>query len=181
MYLITFFHSFNILRLKWLQVSLYGHSLGSVLSYDILCHQETLTSPFPMEWIYKDNIKYESCTPNDMKSSSHDSQVKSFNEIVAMDSKKLDSVTLDQVGLGVDLDQSEMTSKEEDGPDDSKNMDGEDEDDCQHDENSTVKSLREEVTEYRSFICAILFVFERLMPHNSNARRLVVCCGNYTR
>ncbi|KAL4589700.1 hypothetical protein LXL04_002608 [Taraxacum kok-saghyz] len=52
------------------KVSLYGHSLGSVLSYDILCHQETLTSPFPMEWIYKDQLKYESSTPNDMQSSS---------------------------------------------------------------------------------------------------------------
>ncbi|PKA55077.1 hypothetical protein AXF42_Ash003714 [Apostasia shenzhenica] len=30
------------------KVSLYGHSLGSVLSYDILCHQECLTSHFPM-------------------------------------------------------------------------------------------------------------------------------------
>lgn len=28
------------------KVSLYGHSLGSVLSYDILCHQENLSSPF---------------------------------------------------------------------------------------------------------------------------------------
>ncbi|KAG0484473.1 hypothetical protein HPP92_008552 [Vanilla planifolia] len=31
------------------KVSLYGHSLGSVLSYDILCHQEYLTSPFAMD------------------------------------------------------------------------------------------------------------------------------------
>lgn len=37
------------------KVSLYGHSLGSVLSYDILCHQEHLTSPFPMEWMYKEH------------------------------------------------------------------------------------------------------------------------------
>nr|XP_043630701.1 phospholipase SGR2-like isoform X2 [Erigeron canadensis] len=36
------------------KVSLYGHSLGSVLSFDILCHQETLSSPFPLEWMYKD-------------------------------------------------------------------------------------------------------------------------------
>ncbi|TVU43733.1 hypothetical protein EJB05_10223, partial [Eragrostis curvula] len=31
------------------KVSLYGHSLGSVLSYDILCHQESLSAPFPTE------------------------------------------------------------------------------------------------------------------------------------
>ncbi|KAD4180446.1 hypothetical protein E3N88_29037 [Mikania micrantha] len=37
------------------KVSLYGHSLGSVLSYDILCHQETLSSPFPLEWMHKDH------------------------------------------------------------------------------------------------------------------------------
>lgn len=34
------------------QVSLYGHSLGSVLSYDILCHQDSLSSPFPADWVY---------------------------------------------------------------------------------------------------------------------------------
>lgn len=47
----------NALYMKFLKrnpgyngkVSLYGHSLGSVLSYDILCHQENLTSPFPMD------------------------------------------------------------------------------------------------------------------------------------
>lgn len=44
----------NLLVIPILQVSIYGHSLGSVLSYDILCHQETLTSPFPMEWMYKE-------------------------------------------------------------------------------------------------------------------------------
>ncbi|XP_047954529.1 phospholipase SGR2-like [Salvia hispanica] len=52
----------NRLYLKFLKrnpgydgkVSIYGHSLGSVLSYDILCHQDTLCSPFPMEWMYKE-------------------------------------------------------------------------------------------------------------------------------
>ncbi|PHT73859.1 Phospholipase SGR2 [Capsicum annuum] len=52
----------NMLYLKFLKrnpgyngkVSLYGHSLGSVLTYDILCHQTTLSSPFPMEWMYKE-------------------------------------------------------------------------------------------------------------------------------
>ncbi|CAI0556497.1 unnamed protein product [Linum tenue] len=44
------------------KVSLYGHSLGSVLSYDILCHQENLSSPFPMEWMYKE----QPSTPNSL-------------------------------------------------------------------------------------------------------------------
>ncbi|KAL0370914.1 UNVERIFIED_CONTAM: Phospholipase SGR2 [Sesamum angustifolium] len=52
----------NKLYLKFLKrnpgydgkVSLYGHSLGSVLSYDILCHQENLCSPFPMGWMYNE-------------------------------------------------------------------------------------------------------------------------------
>lgn len=48
--------------LQMVQVSLYGHSLGSVISYDILCHQENLSSPFPMEWMYKEH-------PNDEKPS----------------------------------------------------------------------------------------------------------------
>ncbi|KAK7263811.1 hypothetical protein RJT34_31408 [Clitoria ternatea] len=59
----------NRLYLKFLKrnpgydgkVSLYGHSLGSVLSYDILCHQDNLSSPFPMDWMYKEhNEKKES-------------------------------------------------------------------------------------------------------------------------
>ncbi|XP_022852802.1 phospholipase SGR2-like isoform X4 [Olea europaea var. sylvestris] len=57
----------NRLYLKFLKrnpgyegkVSLFGHSLGSVLSYDILCHQETLSSPFPMEWMYKTHSRSE--------------------------------------------------------------------------------------------------------------------------
>lgn len=36
-----------------IQISIYGHSLGSVLSYDILCHQRNLSSPFPMDAVYK--------------------------------------------------------------------------------------------------------------------------------
>ncbi|KAK4419768.1 Phospholipase SGR2 [Sesamum alatum] len=52
----------NKLYLKFLKrnpgydgkVSIYGHSLGSVLSYDILCHQKNLCSPFPMGWMYNE-------------------------------------------------------------------------------------------------------------------------------
>ncbi|KAJ9167294.1 hypothetical protein P3X46_021958 [Hevea brasiliensis] len=55
----------NRLYLKFLKrnpgydgkVSIYGHSLGSVLSYDILCHQENLSSPFPMDWMYKEHAR----------------------------------------------------------------------------------------------------------------------------
>uniref|UniRef100_A0A5B7B4E9 Putative phospholipase SGR2 isoform X2 n=1 Tax=Davidia involucrata TaxID=16924 RepID=A0A5B7B4E9_DAVIN len=62
----------NRLYLKFLKrnpgydgkVSLYGHSLGSVLSYDILCHQENLSSPFPMDWMYKEQIRNENSSPN---------------------------------------------------------------------------------------------------------------------
>ncbi|KAK9269952.1 hypothetical protein L1049_025525 [Liquidambar formosana] len=57
----------NRLYLKFLKrnpgydgkVSIYGHSLGSVLSYDILCHQENLSSPFPMDWMYKEHCRNE--------------------------------------------------------------------------------------------------------------------------
>ncbi|XP_065870375.1 phospholipase SGR2-like isoform X2 [Euphorbia lathyris] len=50
----------NCLYLKFIKrnpgyngkVSIYAHSLGSVLSYDILCHQENLYTPFPMDWMY---------------------------------------------------------------------------------------------------------------------------------
>ncbi|XP_020550736.1 phospholipase SGR2 isoform X2 [Sesamum indicum] len=61
----------NKLYLKFLKrnpgydgkVSLYGHSLGSVLSYDILCHQENLCSPFPMGWMYNEEKASEaSCS-----------------------------------------------------------------------------------------------------------------------
>ncbi|KAL2467475.1 Phospholipase SGR2 [Forsythia ovata] len=60
-------HQLNRLYLKFLKrnpgydgkVSLFGHSLGSVLSYDILCHQGTLSSPFPMEWMYKTHNRSE--------------------------------------------------------------------------------------------------------------------------
>ncbi|XP_074340149.1 phospholipase SGR2 isoform X2 [Apium graveolens] len=38
------------------KVSLYGHSLGSVLSYDILCHQENLSSPFHVNLATNANV-----------------------------------------------------------------------------------------------------------------------------
>ncbi|KAK7836390.1 phospholipase sgr2, partial [Quercus suber] len=62
----------NRLYLKFLKrnpgydgkVSIYGHSLGSVLSYDILCHQENLSSPFPMDWMYKEHARNEESSPD---------------------------------------------------------------------------------------------------------------------
>ncbi|KNA06172.1 hypothetical protein SOVF_183510 isoform B [Spinacia oleracea] len=62
----------NRLYLKFLKrnpgydgkVSLYGHSLGSVLSYDILCHQENLSSPFPMEFMYTKHEKEDESSEN---------------------------------------------------------------------------------------------------------------------
>uniref|UniRef100_A0A0D9X3Q3 DDHD domain-containing protein n=1 Tax=Leersia perrieri TaxID=77586 RepID=A0A0D9X3Q3_9ORYZ len=33
------------------KVSIYAHSLGSVLSYDILCHQESFSAPFPADYM----------------------------------------------------------------------------------------------------------------------------------
>ncbi|KAK8463648.1 hypothetical protein PHAVU_011G002700 [Phaseolus vulgaris] len=63
----------NRLYLKFLKrnpgydgkVSLYGHSLGSVLSYDILCHQDVLSSPFPMEWMYKEHDQNKKSLPEE--------------------------------------------------------------------------------------------------------------------
>lgn len=62
----------NRLYLKFLKrnpgydgkVSIYGHSLGSVLSYDILCHQENLSSPFPMDCLYKERAGSEESSPD---------------------------------------------------------------------------------------------------------------------
>ncbi|XP_075519759.1 phospholipase SGR2-like isoform X1 [Primulina tabacum] len=53
------------------KVSLYGHSLGSVLAYDILCHQEKLYSNFPMEWMYKEQGNDANCSIRNIISSEH--------------------------------------------------------------------------------------------------------------
>ncbi|XP_043719864.1 phospholipase SGR2 isoform X2 [Telopea speciosissima] len=46
------------------KVSIYGHSLGSVLSYDILCHQENISSPVPMDLMFKEHVIHEE-SPSD--------------------------------------------------------------------------------------------------------------------
>ncbi|XP_038884947.1 phospholipase SGR2 isoform X3 [Benincasa hispida] len=55
------------------KVSIYGHSLGSVLSYDILCHQENLSSPFPMDWMYGEHARSEGFSGVDNQYSAHNS------------------------------------------------------------------------------------------------------------
>lgn len=63
------------------KVSLYGHSLGSVLSYDILCHQESLWAPFPTEYL---NME---CT------SDQSQEARSVNEAAVHDSSTKDHDT----------------------------------------------------------------------------------------
>ncbi|CAL9136027.1 unnamed protein product [Musa acuminata var. zebrina] len=38
------------------KVSIYGHSLGSVLSYDILCHQDCFSAPFSMDTVSLEGV-----------------------------------------------------------------------------------------------------------------------------
>ncbi|KAL6499940.1 hypothetical protein OROGR_027850 [Orobanche gracilis] len=78
----------NKLYLKFLKrnpgydgkVSIYGHSLGSVISYDILCHQETLYSPFPMDWLYHEQNRSEPPCPIRNNSSSDVKIISNFEE-----------------------------------------------------------------------------------------------------
>ncbi|XP_076891634.1 phospholipase SGR2-like isoform X2 [Bidens hawaiensis] len=94
------------------KVSLYGHSLGSVLSYDILCHQETLSSPFPMEWMYKDepheispesnsslNSQNQDLITNNVGTDTVASPAEGINENLSIptDTEKHDSPVLDEV------------------------------------------------------------------------------------
>ncbi|XP_024522407.1 phospholipase SGR2 [Selaginella moellendorffii] len=57
------------------KISIYGHSLGSVLSYDILCHQESLTSMFPIQEINLSvtNADAENERPPESEQPSHSS------------------------------------------------------------------------------------------------------------
>uniref|UniRef100_A0A0E0LQI7 DDHD domain-containing protein n=1 Tax=Oryza punctata TaxID=4537 RepID=A0A0E0LQI7_ORYPU len=59
------------------KVSIYGHSLGSVLSYDILCHQESFSAPFPVDYM---NMEVSSDEGHMAKSpdtvTAHDSVIK---------------------------------------------------------------------------------------------------------
>ncbi|OMO89133.1 Shoot gravitropism [Corchorus capsularis] len=80
----------NRLYLKFLKrnpgydgkVSIYGHSLGSVLSYDILCHQENLTCPFPMEGIYEKQAKDLGISPNQFSKCSSLANIEEQNSTI---------------------------------------------------------------------------------------------------
>ncbi|XP_062024723.1 phospholipase SGR2 isoform X1 [Rosa rugosa] len=81
----------NRLYLKFLRrnpgydgkVSIYGHSLGSVLSYDILCHQENLSSPFPMDWMYKEHARNEESSPDMNNQSPTDDSLTNLGDAVS--------------------------------------------------------------------------------------------------
>jgi len=92
------------------KVSLYGHSLGSVLSYDILCHQKTLWAPFPTEYL---NMEW---------TSDRSQGAKSANEVAVHDSatKDHDIATLrhscaDSVNGVVDEDNTRTDASHMDG------------------------------------------------------------------
>lgn len=92
-----------ILTLISMQVSLYGHSLGSVLSYDILCHQESLSSSFPVDWVYKEQVNEEKSFPDIGKQcfeSSFASNLPDKNIIVNNESKGIeDLVDKDDISI----------------------------------------------------------------------------------
>uniref|UniRef100_M4FBF9 DDHD domain-containing protein n=1 Tax=Brassica campestris TaxID=3711 RepID=M4FBF9_BRACM len=88
------------------KISIYGHSLGSVLSYDILCHQHNLSSPFPMDAVYKKFFPDEESPPiqasADEPCSSHRSskiepdksnQLNNTEEITGEDNDMMDKKT----------------------------------------------------------------------------------------
>ncbi|KAH0862962.1 hypothetical protein HID58_080173 [Brassica napus] len=88
------------------KISIYGHSLGSVLSYDILCHQHNLSSPFPMDAVYKKFFPDEESPPiqasADEPCSSHQSskiepeksnQLNNTEEITGEDNDMMDKKT----------------------------------------------------------------------------------------
>ncbi|KAJ7950329.1 Phospholipase SGR2 [Quillaja saponaria] len=94
----------NLLYLKFLKrnpgydgkVSIYGHSLGSVLSYDILCHQENLSSPFPMDSIYKEHADSDSKNHSSMSnrlSNQEDMNYSVIDDTVSMVSPSSDKVS----------------------------------------------------------------------------------------
>ncbi|KAI5057564.1 hypothetical protein GOP47_0027579, partial [Adiantum capillus-veneris] len=66
----------NMLYLKFIKrnpgydgkVSVYGHSLGSVLSFDILCHQRKLTSSFPMSQLHETSQKFDALDLQNLRS-----------------------------------------------------------------------------------------------------------------
>lgn len=73
------------------KISLYGHSLGSVLSYDILCHQDNLSSPFPMDWMYREHSEDEEPVPDEKNNNFQHSSVNQDDTLsgrISSDEKK---------------------------------------------------------------------------------------------
>ncbi|XP_076919664.1 phospholipase SGR2-like [Bidens hawaiensis] len=131
------------------KVSLYGHSLGSVLSYDILCHQETLSSPFPMEWMYKDEPHEISPESNSSVSSQNQdlitnnvgtdmiaSPVEGINGNLSIptDTEKQDSPVLDEFIINSENDDVSTSNSSQVNEEVNEN-----------DESVVIKSLKEEI------------------------------------
>lgn len=84
----------NSLYLKFLKrnpgydgkVSIYGHSLGSVLSYDILCHQHILSSCFPMDNINQGAVYNDE--PRDR--GDHSGNVQAWPPVISKEKGKAD-------------------------------------------------------------------------------------------
>ncbi|XP_042484087.1 phospholipase SGR2-like [Macadamia integrifolia] len=117
----------NLLYLKFIKrnpgydgkVSLYGHSLGSVLSYDILCHQENMSSPFPMDFMFNEHVIPEE-SPSDAINQS--SKSASFINLMDMDSTMNDESFKGLVGTIKEetlISQSNALVNKEDGTRDS--------------------------------------------------------------
>ncbi|XP_071737236.1 phospholipase SGR2-like [Rutidosis leptorrhynchoides] len=157
------------------KVSLYGHSLGSVLSYDILCHQETLSSPFPMEWMYNDH-NHETSSVRDSSSNSAEKDVTAssilpethveecrstftpslVSDELATDSEKHNSLVLDETGVNTVIDYPiQLNSEKNNHVSDectsinsdvvTSNSNQIDVETNKNDENLVIKSLQEEI------------------------------------
>ncbi|XP_038718481.1 phospholipase SGR2-like isoform X2 [Tripterygium wilfordii] len=164
----------NRLYLKFLRrnpgyngkVSLYGHSLGSVLSYDIICHQEKLCSPFPMDWMYNEHARSgepssdmndqsttcHSLTNMDDKSSSRPKATQDMVDPVDKESLSPPSTLLDEDGL---KSIGEVTTGHSNGPVIGLKEASEEEckDTCNKEE--TIKLLKEEVDSLKARIAEL--------------------------
>ncbi|XP_039137862.1 LOW QUALITY PROTEIN: phospholipase SGR2 [Dioscorea cayenensis subsp. rotundata] len=79
------------------KVSIYGHSLGSVLSYDILCHQHNLYS-FPMESVYMGDVEGSSLQDESNKlalTTSVETSENSNNKINDISPEQLESAVVE--------------------------------------------------------------------------------------
>ncbi|AQK51135.1 Phospholipase SGR2 [Zea mays] len=92
------------------KVSLYGHSLGSVLSYDILCHQESLWAPFPTEYLNMETSDRNQGAKSANEADLHDSGAKDHdtsslgyscadneNSVIDEDSTRTDVSCMDSI------------------------------------------------------------------------------------